>query len=70
MTHNELLALLNAKSDSYEVHALRAVVELHKPMLWKNLGNDTDGYKCQVCQGWTRDLYPCPTIQAIEKELG
>lgn len=70
MTHNELLALLNAKSDSDEVHALRAVAELHKPMLWKNLGNDTQGYKCQACQGWTRDLYPCPTIQAIEKELG
>jgi len=40
--------------------------ELHKPMLWKNLGNDTDGYKCQVCEG---NSYPCPTVQAIEKEL-
>jgi len=38
---------------------------LHKPMLWKNLGNDTEGYKCQVCEG---NSYPCPTIQAIEKE--
>ena len=41
------------------------LLELHKPMFWKNLGNDTDGYKCQVCEG---NSYPCPTIQAIEKE--
>ena len=42
------------------------LLELHKPMLWKNLANDTDGYKCQVCEG---NSYPCPTIQTIEKEL-
>ena len=67
MTHDELLALLNAKSDSDEVHALRAVVALHKP------------YQHEVvsyvfCMGCTIDLdlappYPCETIQAIEKEL-
>ena len=28
MTHDELLALLNAKSDSDEVHALRAVLQI------------------------------------------
>jgi hypothetical protein len=72
MTHDELLA----KIDQDEIEgfgcsypALRAVVELHKPMLWKNVDTDNYGYKCQACQGWTRELYPCPTIQAIEKEL-
>lgn len=74
MTHDELLARIKDVHE-YEygaglIASMLAVVELHKPMLWKNLGNDTDGYKCQACQGWTRDLYPCPTIQAIEKELG
>ena len=46
--------------------AIGAVFELQKPKLWKNLGNETDGYKCEVCEG---NSYPCPTIQAIEKEL-
>ena len=45
--------------------ALRAVVELHKP--------NTRGDECANC-GWEcgRELvsFPCPTIQAIEKELG
>ncbi len=42
-------------------NALRAVVELHKPSL---------GGACSHCSTttfWTG--YPCPTIQAIEKEL-
>jgi hypothetical protein len=72
VTHDELLVRLwekrNSLCDNLDVHfALSAVVELHKPMFWKNLGNDTDGYKCEVCEG---NSYPCPTIQAIEKELG
>ena len=76
MTRDELLADINKYYSDIEsglrwepdcyIKALRAVVELHKPMLWKNLGNDTDGYKCQVCEG---NSYPCPTIQAIKKEL-
>ena len=69
MTHNELLAKIasfTCCSGAHEI-ALRAVIELHKPMLWKNLGNDTDGYKCEVCEG---NSYPCITIKAIEKELG
>jgi hypothetical protein len=70
MNYDELLAALNAKSDSYEVHALRAVVEIHKP--------DDKSYSGVIgCIGcgfnseygtWEQD-YPCPTIQAIEKEL-
>ena len=68
MTHDELLALLNAKSDSDEVHALRAVVELHKPY-------EHEVVSYVFCHGCTIDLdlappYPCETIQAIEKELG
>ena len=64
MTHDELLALLNAKSDSDEVHALRAVVELHKPIF--NSYYEIKGYKgCTGCE----HIYPCLTIQAIEKEL-
>lgn len=44
--------------------ALRAVVELHKP----------DGGLCNHCEegfimGSIPVVYPCPTIQAIEKEL-
>jgi len=41
--------------------AIRAVVELHKPFEIDREGN----YNCQECE-WE---YPCPTIQAIEKEL-
>lgn len=67
MTQDELLKLIKRKDDGCRgVGALLAVVELHKPMIWKNLGNDTDGYMCEVCEG---NSYPCPTIQAIEKEL-
>lgn len=67
MTHDELLALLNAKSDSDEVHALRAVVELHKPE------QITATFSvCSACydeESGPSD-YPCPTIQAITGELG
>jgi len=73
MTHDELVEVLlrlGAKTDKPESAALylalRAVVELHKP---------TEAYfgdeiVCGACGNedfeWT---YPCPTIQAIEKEL-
>lgn len=64
MTHDELLARL----DDYgfgvpPLAALRSVVELHKPI---STGS------CQICvtsEGHSI-LFPCPTIQAIEKELG
>ena len=51
-------------------NALRAVVELHKPYYNEGL---TVGH-CKGCQttldNITRHVsYPCPTIQAIEKEL-
>ena len=76
MTHDELLAKMylpfkNAEDaeffglSKYRT-ALRAVVELHKP-------NSMGG--CNACEQWTTEgpyqiAYPCPTIQAIEKELG
>lgn len=77
MTHDKLLVkLMVMDADESEqtrlsktTQALRAVVELHKPREYKVAGTFTDGLiqtGC-VCGGWS---YPCPTIQAIEKELG
>ena len=77
MTHDELLAKLN-KTTNYiyermvwgnQWHsALLAVVELHKPMLPPN-----HPAWCEQCSHTSIDGkivdYPCPTIQAIEKEL-
>ena len=52
--------------DEPAVKALRAVVELHNPI---NMGEACDCCEgpssCDVCG----EFYPCPTIQAIEKEL-
>ena len=77
MTHEELLAKLRDDqhgSDSEGIlSALRAVVELHKPI-------EEDGKlwcKHEVCYNHIEFLertdcdcnYPCPTIQVIEKEL-
>ena len=69
MTHDELLKLiLDSEIRSNEVgqggwQALRAVVELHKPR--------TESNYCAKCRNAGGKLvpYPCPTIQAIEKEL-
>jgi len=70
VTHDELLAEIKSLNDSCSVssrlgNALKAVVELHKP-------DSTGG--CNACEQWTNEgayqlPYPCPTIQAIEKEL-
>ena len=65
MTHDELLGKLNpvltVNNITKQYEALRAVVELHKPRNYK-VGN--------WCIGCNADYeYPCPTIQAIEKEL-
>ena len=43
------------------IKALRAVVELHQKYEDENLS-----LYCQACEY----TWPCPTIQAIEKELG
>lgn len=74
MTHDELLAKVSLEeadgraTSGQRAQALRAVVELHKPT---NILEDVgiEGLVCTTC-GWRGvELYPCPTIQAIEKEL-
>ena len=54
--------------------ALRAVVELHKPVQGRSDIQTYDYVGCDACVEWSHDgnmnlQYPCPTIQAIEKEL-
>ena len=56
------------------VLALRAVVELHKPVQGSSDIQTYDYVGCDACVEWSHDgnmnlRYPCPTIQAIEKEL-
>ena len=69
MTHEDLLDVIDFDegSEKYEkvFAALRAVVELHKPHDI-TLPDGYYGTDCSVCHGYQ---YPCPTIQAIEKEL-
>ena len=74
MTHDELLAKINAagayalQADSYGWIALRAVVELHKPISYPdNPDSPVWCYQCAEGRGYAK--YPCPTIQAIEKAL-
>ena len=81
MTHDELLICVNMNAQTtggleQNTEALRAVVELHKP----RLDTVTGKYYCEYCD-WIIDCqdchiytsqeceYPCPTIQAIEKEV-
>lgn len=65
MAHDELLFILNSeqymnsRTKETPYFALRAVVELHKPY------KVNDIFLCDV----EPLAYPCPTIQAIEKEL-
>ena len=78
MTHEELLEKINEYSSSLGdktrrpfFNALRAVVELHKPFGW----NSNNLHLCCIACADFDDgdvvpaAYPCPTIQAIEKEL-
>ena len=67
MTHDELLNYIdyhNYRQYTPSIRALRAVVELHRPV---HNAYDTDysWWGCLMCE----EVYPCPTIQAIEKEL-
>ena len=69
--HDELLAIIDdnfsqcgddcesCRRDNASWFALHEVVELHKP----------EGDRQQQCEH-DKKTYPCPTIQAIEKELG
>jgi hypothetical protein len=78
MTHDELLALLKGYAEAAGLRMdrncwfiLSDVVELHKP----EMRYDSKPF-CSVCftEGQPYEqaddvYYPCPTIQAIEKEL-
>jgi hypothetical protein len=69
MTHDELVIRIIKISGDETINwkfypALRAVVELHKPEPL-----DERGDVCLTCCPDLLTLYPCPTIQAIEKEL-
>jgi hypothetical protein len=72
MTHDELLAEIDrldaVLTDSYGMSALRAVVELHKPIEPVAPVESHDDYWYGLCDDCLK-TYPCPTIQAIEKEL-
>jgi len=73
MTHDELLAICDNysfKDFAEPVKVLRAVVELHKPELIES-GKESI-FVCSTCnpEWFWENPYPCPTIQAIEKELG
>ena len=72
MTHDELLAKINPNNTTNQetylapYNALRAVVELHKPIHGCDEHTQCADFVCELC-----DIdYPCPTIQAIEKALG
>jgi hypothetical protein len=84
MTHDGLLAKIDEEGEFLVQHfdskpivhsALRAVVELHKPCETTPPWEYVKYMACDACESWTNDgayylPYPCPTIQAIEKELG
>jgi hypothetical protein len=69
MTHDELLFIvnseqyMNSRTPETPYFALRAVVELHKP------SEIPDWVPVRGLMCWCAHMYPCPTIQAIEKEL-
>ena len=75
MTHEELLAKIHKAylkgHTGYMSNALCAVVELHKPYDHPSLYSETPMLLCSECTlgGVKHESYPCPTIQAIEKEL-
>ena len=74
MSHDDLLAELDKRIELAhelggchpEQHALRAIVELHKPFNYSHHFTDKVFIYCSTCKNHE---YPCPTIQAIEKEL-
>jgi len=68
MTYDELLKYIddklsweNGTETGSAYSALRAVVAIHKPVYWQGIE--------MVCDWCDITSYPCPTIQAIEKEL-
>ena len=80
MTHDELLveidiqlrhlpSYFNAGDKTIAgMKALRAVVELHKPVQSYMFEEEACSH-CSSEEDRLEILYPCPTIQAIEREL-
>ena len=72
MTHDELLEAIDFLPldglHAWMQPALRAVVELHKPMGFLDICESCEEREYQGGEGY-EVRYPCPTIQAIEKEL-
>jgi len=74
MTHDELLERISQYWNAipYLSQALEAVVELHKPKIDNHI-QEVCSYCSEITFYSEMDeasyLYPCPTIQAIEKEL-
>ena len=67
MTHDELLAEISLASRGEYASlavALIAVVELHTPSPIPDWVPSKEELMC-----WCAHVYPCPTIQVIEKEL-
>jgi hypothetical protein len=77
MTHEELLEKIKREEDYLKTYAegygfvvtdaLRAVVELHKPL--DNLIAEFCSHCTEMSGKDIYTLYPCLTIKAIEKEL-
>ena len=69
MNYDELLGKLNpvltVNNITKQYEAIKSVLSLHKPQDI-TLPNGEWGINCSYCDLWT---FPCPTIQAIEKEL-
>ena len=76
MTHDQLLQKVNINS-LISPNALRAVIELHKPEMYKGkeTGRCEAHDQCWGCGEWGQgegcdcNAYPCSTIQAIIKEM-
>lgn len=66
MTNDELLIKIAGFTCCSGVHevALKAIIELHKPKLIPDWVSTEEQLMC-----WCAQVYPCPTIQTIEKEL-
>ena len=71
MTHDELLALLKDYAESAGLRMdrnawllLSDLVKLHRPSAIPDWVPTEEEFIC-----WCAHMYPCPTIQAIEKGL-
>ncbi len=73
MTHDELLygikEIERLAEGMWGTKALRAVVEFHTPYNMETGDGEVQGCSCIPELPAFLNPYPCPTIQAIEKEL-